>query len=999
MNSLDERSIVPIDVQVNNSIPNSIKIDSLCIKLGFVKEKTDAEKCSHFSIRGYVSGMRERGRSNFLPQFEELPPMDVPNFKYWLCQSCLQNCKTSNTSHETTPLSVCSHSQSMVKPCTRSFPPQHCDRAPVLPFGEGTSGLKHVDSMNDDDNDDDDDERIVPALGAYKSQPFQEIHANESQPFQEPTTICSSDSANVVEDSNTSTPDSVVKETVAGIVGPPIQSSQQNDCPNGHPRRKARKVRLLKELLCGNTENQQRKKENPALLDPKPSLLPLPDSLQIKRKMGHDQDQDQNQRSVDTSMTTGKKVKAFKGINPVPKATMIEHSKDPGTNEGGQNDNRYQWNKHGTQRSSINVGKVGGDPVTAWRSIFSDISKTDNQVTFASGPSKPTYDVSKDTGTESYSNFTSPQHPDKKFNAFKKISRKSLKSSKFSVEDSRWTDVSEGFRPKDRQSDMELGLGLSLKYDPQSQIRSIPSLLNRPLTQDHSRKGDFFLGESSIPHRIQSDSKSKDLVDDVSNRHAPRSVFFQEHRPFTYGSCSGHQKLDFSDPNKRNNGVRGYSDVMGPQNHQRQGKMVSMGRSDEREIIELLAKNQYERNLCETRVHHHRPPGGTNNNNFIPHSSGFHNVNMPSSHQEYLHMSEKFSMGPTTMMRNPNPNSNPPSGFFHQEQVSDFNIFDGFQHSQNQNQKQPPSGIWMSDSGPHRHQNSRYHHVLPKGNNNFTNNHMYTPSNMNVLEGFNKYHNGTQQNVYSNCPPFGHGYRTCLDKDKEKSVMDLDLNVMAPNSIEEQNNFGSLNMTSSSSSEHYHHHHHQKNTRLLDSSSYPNEAIPAMQLLSLMDAGKSNHQSNNTDERKFPKLPSNPYITGKTKPIPNSHFPYSRNFNSSSMGVGNSFSYGVESGQSVKLTGGQGYYKRKPQEDKSYDFPVPWHASDYRSDHVTLGTRIEPIETEICTINKNPADFSTPGPDNVYMINSEDLVFRKEGSYNGKLAFENVNGVKRQKKL
>lgn len=57
MNSHDEKRIFPVDAEGNNassvlnSCSSTIKIDSLCIKLGFVKEKGDAEKCSHFSIR------------------------------------------------------------------------------------------------------------------------------------------------------------------------------------------------------------------------------------------------------------------------------------------------------------------------------------------------------------------------------------------------------------------------------------------------------------------------------------------------------------------------------------------------------------------------------------------------------------------------------------------------------------------------------------------------------------------------------------------------------------------------------------------------------------------------------------------------------------------------------------------------------------------------------------------------------------------------------------
>lgn len=66
MNSNDERSIVSVEadgiiegcrgqgnnvVSVLNSSRSTVKIDSLSIKLGIVKEKGDIQKCRHFSIR------------------------------------------------------------------------------------------------------------------------------------------------------------------------------------------------------------------------------------------------------------------------------------------------------------------------------------------------------------------------------------------------------------------------------------------------------------------------------------------------------------------------------------------------------------------------------------------------------------------------------------------------------------------------------------------------------------------------------------------------------------------------------------------------------------------------------------------------------------------------------------------------------------------------------------------------------------------------------------
>ncbi|XP_024971054.1 protein EMBRYONIC FLOWER 1 [Cynara cardunculus var. scolymus] len=1058
MNSNDERSIVSVDADMIiggcraqgnnvasglNSSSSTIKIDSLCIELGIVKEKGDVQKCRHFSIRGYVAEMREKGRSNLLPFIEQLPPIDVPQFRYWLCQRCLQNCG-SNTSRETALTSVCD--QSMVRPCAKlSNPQQDCNRVSVLPFGEGTSGLKPVDNGNDDNS-------ILAGLGAADGQFSQEIPAKDAVP-QEPTKLCSIDT-NVVAEANAGVSGekessglreyedlqktSIVKEITTTLVDQPFQSCQHNDYPNGPPRRKARKVRLLKELLSGNTKNQQQKKEISALrLGPRASS-PSAASPQIKRKMVHDQDQ----RSVDitTPGYVGKKAKSSKN-NVVAKTSVVEHCRDPGAGEGGQETNKYQWHKHATQRSSV-LDEVGSDPVTAWRSIFSDMGRGDDQVTAASGASRPTYDISKGRGTEPYSNLMAPPpQPDKNFNASKKVSRNPLKS-KFCGEDSRKINVG-GSRAKDSQSDTELGLGLSLNHDPQAQVRPLPSILNRTPSQDHGRRTDFFLGESSIPHRVPSDLKSKEgYVHDVSNRHAPRPALVQEQWPLTqlqYGSCSGHQKLDFSDPYKRNSGVRLYSDVMRPHNHERQEKMFPIGRSDEREIAELMAKNQYERSLCEARSHH-RPPGGSNNSWIIPNTSGFPKVGMNEMclHQEYLSMIRPsssvatISMMPTSESMGPTSMRNPATGFFHQDQVSSFAMFDAF----SQCQKQPSSGIWISNSGTQRHHDPCYHHVSKGGNKKIADAHRYTTTNMQVLEAFSPYRNGTNVS-------FGQEYAKCSEKDKGKSIMNLDLNVVAPNVVEEQNNSGSLDLTSREYRSPYHPKEQriEPNSKHISSldSSYSNEAIPAMQLLSLMDAGKSSHHPF-MDGKKFTRPLSpcynhcNSTMAGKTNPMANSCFPYSGMRPGVQKPIGSSthfFSVPESSSlpagrfrtdQDVKLPSVNGHQVyHKPQEEKSrstyspslshgcrpedaYVFPLPWHATEDRSGRVSLGAqrafgpRVDPPGTTICTINQNPADFSTPGPENEYMIDYEDLKLRGESSFKRKSASENPNGPKRQKR-
>ncbi|MFS7974544.1 putative protein EMBRYONIC FLOWER 1 [Helianthus anomalus] len=901
MNDNDERGIVP----VLNSSHSTVKIDSLCIKLGInAKEKDDSSKCSHFSIRGYVAGMREKGNSNLLPFTEELPPMEIPKFRYWLCEKCLQNNETANASTEPTLISACDHC--VFSPSARSYPQQNVNGVAVLPFGEGTSGSKPVDKKNND-------ETISAALEADESQNSLEI-PDRVKISQELTKHCTIDAnagkkvSSELKDHENAQKTIIVDETISQ----PFESGQQSDnYQNGHPRRKARKVRLLKELLCGNTEIKQQKKDNS-------SSSP---SFQVKRKILHDNDDQEQNHDNDNDNDNDHRHDPKKAKDASAKNNVVEQSRNPGGREFGENVNKYEWNKHGTQRSSIH-DKVGSDPTPAWRSIFSDMGRTDNRV-------PPAYSVSKSRGTEPYPNFMNPLKSDKKVNSSKKMSSNPIKSN-FFVDDSR--------RMKnDSQADTGLGLDLSLNYDPQSHGRSQLPILNRPSNQDYSRKSGFFLGESSnFPLRIQPDSiKAKE-----------RSVHEKQlYTQLPYGSCSGHQKLDFSDPYKRNIGVGGYSELTRPNNHQRQENVFSIGRSDEREVIELMAKNQYERNLCEA------------NNGII---SGFHkpmNEGMTSSHRDYLTM-----IRPPATNENMGPMRNPAGGFFYQDRVSSFAM----------NQKKPLNGVWMSDSGPQRHYDSRYHYAS-NGNNKRPQTHLYNPSNMQVLEAFNKYNNGTHHHEGANMQ-FGQTYAKYSDKDKGKSMMDLDLNLVAPNVVEEQNNFESSDL----------------NTNRMHSfdSSYSNETIPAMQLLSLMDAGKLSQPFSLTSQT----------CATKPKPKPNSYcFSHcsstlTEKTNSMVNPIGSSHTSVFRTGQNVKY-GQQVYHKqqevksrgtsfasvgRRPED--SYVFPSQWQANEGQNKVVNRAFRpmSDSPRTEICTINRNPADFSTPGPENAYMINVEDLVVNVE---------------------
>ncbi|CAK7353290.1 unnamed protein product [Dovyalis caffra] len=84
-----------------SKVESAIRIDSITIDLDNVDEKIEAENCSHFSMRGYVSEIRKRDWKICWPFVSDgdsnnsevqaclLPPLHVPKFRFWRCQKCV----------------------------------------------------------------------------------------------------------------------------------------------------------------------------------------------------------------------------------------------------------------------------------------------------------------------------------------------------------------------------------------------------------------------------------------------------------------------------------------------------------------------------------------------------------------------------------------------------------------------------------------------------------------------------------------------------------------------------------------------------------------------------------------------------------------------------------------------------------------------------------------------------------------------------------------------
>ncbi|KAF9662224.1 hypothetical protein SADUNF_Sadunf18G0031000 [Salix dunnii] len=94
-----------------SKVESSIRIDSITIDLDNVNEKIEEEKCSHFSMRGYVSEIRKRDwkmcwpfvsdgdSNNYEEQACLLPPLHVPKFRFWRCQNCVWEVDAKGTAN------------------------------------------------------------------------------------------------------------------------------------------------------------------------------------------------------------------------------------------------------------------------------------------------------------------------------------------------------------------------------------------------------------------------------------------------------------------------------------------------------------------------------------------------------------------------------------------------------------------------------------------------------------------------------------------------------------------------------------------------------------------------------------------------------------------------------------------------------------------------------------------------------------------------------------
>ncbi|XP_047945069.1 protein EMBRYONIC FLOWER 1-like isoform X1 [Salvia hispanica] len=96
-------------VSASKSLGSLVQINSIAIDLSCAMEEIESPLHEHFSIRGFVAGMRKKDSKTCLPfpsqgvnddLIDDLPPLSVPKFRWWQCSTCVPDFAAEGTGLE-----------------------------------------------------------------------------------------------------------------------------------------------------------------------------------------------------------------------------------------------------------------------------------------------------------------------------------------------------------------------------------------------------------------------------------------------------------------------------------------------------------------------------------------------------------------------------------------------------------------------------------------------------------------------------------------------------------------------------------------------------------------------------------------------------------------------------------------------------------------------------------------------------------------------------------
>ncbi|CAK9136395.1 unnamed protein product [Ilex paraguariensis] len=918
-------------------------------------------------------------------------------------------------------------------------------------------------------------------------------------------------------------------ELLAGI----NHHDQQPDDTSGLPHQK---MRLLSDLMSEkeNAENDHTTTEGAssrtlvtasvglASVSAPMDLVVLQENVSRvfkgpQRKRRAAQDGDQKPLDVSCPDNLAKKVRAFCGDPDTPIATIeisdSELEEDASAGVGLQSGIRTQWSKHGIARSPTLVKKNNeqtySSPVSG-EEVMPDINQIKmgdaNKSGAAAGSSFPKkHDEFLGRGTQfCFERHLSPRNTERKSSLSKtKNKMPQIGDGQFSLmpqsnsmfgggsinrKDIGFMQAGPNIGKAQLAHKVSANLGLDLTLNSYMSAQRNQQILAQEKgtpSKDPERKDGIYVGESSILHKsAPTPSLREELICDLNERAAQRTAMLCEKQngsPLLEDGFSLHRNLvDFSGhrDNQKTLEVHGHSEV--PRKHSDQGadKVLEQGTSDDipMEIVELMARNQYERGLCQTETNHglsERPhnmrnaemmgfadihgkrversspkdfpwvtrfPSGNGSNDIIPMAENYgatkrNLVNFSHGNASHLNMGQLERNSAFTMI-----NSFPQIG---------QKLSRGVQLSARE---------WYGDKMAHRTspaikqilETNKTSHIGSRHNNKAE--HIWSPMAPNQMPfGFN----ASQKNATPSSNMETHA-QSPFQLKQGKVIRDLDLNSVDPDAsnLEKENenyDFESLKQASAEYSFFPKQRREERNPNAtLSLEPYSNDTITAMQLLSLMDGTPFK-----MDPKKFFEKPLAPcdyhpkfLMNGKQNFLEKSSFPYHPSREFTGLGPG-AFDARASSGHPSSVLDGKISTRSQEQENRSSSpkektshkapqsvsasgvlqairdyisvqdkqkgiigdsnctvLPLKCHALQSSTKCCELGACSLPgsfwpmkniSKYDICSFNRNPADFSIPEAGNVYMICGEDLKFEKKKHSRDRSSSVNVDGRKRQR--
>ncbi|CAH8391437.1 unnamed protein product [Eruca vesicaria subsp. sativa] len=987
---------------------SSIKINSISIDLAGATNEINMVKCDHFSIRGYAAETRERDHRRCWPFSEgnhesyPLPSLSVPKFRWWRCLSCIKDINADVTKGHANLTSISGEKldgiSSVIIPSitnlnTLTITNQeeerendsagnavvenedvNCERSQKDDQTVAATTLVkkvHPPSMDDASTVRRKMRKLTSGqqVGNKRSKVSKSSTGTSSwkEKQQNVTTFASTEIAGVVDD----TPPKAIKNHKDDKV-----SSESLNL--GFQRRKTRKVRLLSELIVdpetkasGGSNNNVRQEESSSSKGRGRKRKVPPENNYVSRKLstaGATSDQgDSDSTDSGFDIRGKKKNRRFQVVDEFVPSQEGSHE-----NHAGPSKNALST--HVPRRTENKFKKKKTKPVIMDKEKSSLIS-------FSSGPSinassKSTQDplnakrvgssLDERLAAEGY--FRKPIPP--------QVNDRPVTS----------LHVPENVhvRPRGAEANCLQECGSSSKSNTGGWLRTVVDAVDFSLNNNNNNTDKGLADLSSV---LQKDDASG------SDRKGKR-VMVQEHQ-----GAQSHDRKE-NTPEEQNDDIT-------------------------LEIAELMAKNQYERCLPdkEEDVSNKQPPQEETAHR--------------SKNALLIDLNETYDNHETSLEDNNNNNntSKPqqkPLDFFPLRQPyvtpsSPFGIFPPTQENRSNSIRFSSSHNWLGN--------------VPA----MANQHPSSSSSYRVLRGCNtcyqsvphQYREPPSSHVsHPSWPPPSMVRPHCHPPTPVSFNMDHQSTRLGSSN---NNNTWNLNFVAAPNGK-----QRCDGTRSVDA--YSNESsIPALNLLSLMDPrlrsnAPAEHQGNtNFTRRHFPPSKERVGIetgnSSKTSAYTTKQSPfnfYSNGFapeaSRKSFPIGPPLGTSSFSFQNAQTPWGSHHHQHHHQQEKinkvfpssndqgrfqllrgsnSMKLPLKTHVTEKEmnqkrkaegSSNVSALPQKNSSGSFVCSVNKNPADFTIPEPGNVYMITSENLKVRKRAPYKTKASLCKEDAMKQTKK-